>query len=74
LSFEAKAQSDKQQNSMPTMRASGHRPMYENMKPKDAAKVFDRQEMPVLIEIAAQINPRRCRTSWARCSPTLPSG
>jgi flagellar motility protein MotE (MotC chaperone) len=33
--------------------------MYENMKPKDAAKVFDRLEMPVLFEIASQINPRK---------------
>jgi flagellar motility protein MotE (MotC chaperone) len=33
--------------------------MYEAMKPKDAAKVFDRLEMPVLIEIASQIAPRR---------------
>jgi flagellar motility protein MotE (MotC chaperone) len=32
---------------------------YENMKPKDAAKVFDRLEMPVLIEIASQIAPRK---------------
>jgi flagellar motility protein MotE (MotC chaperone) len=29
------------------------------MKPKDAAKVFDRLEMPVLIEIASQIAPRK---------------
>jgi flagellar motility protein MotE (MotC chaperone) len=33
--------------------------MYENMKPKDAAKVFDRLEMPVLFEIASQIAPRK---------------
>jgi flagellar motility protein MotE (MotC chaperone) len=33
--------------------------MYEGMKPKDAAKVFDRLEMPVLIEIATQIAPRK---------------
>jgi flagellar motility protein MotE (MotC chaperone) len=33
--------------------------MYENMKPKDAAKVFDKLEMPVLIEIASQIAPRK---------------
>ncbi len=33
--------------------------MYENMKPKDAAKVFDHLEMPVLIEIATQIAPRK---------------
>src|SRR6202158_2643369 len=33
--------------------------MYEGMKPKDAAKVFDQLEMPVLIEIATQIAPRK---------------
>jgi flagellar motility protein MotE (MotC chaperone) len=33
--------------------------MYENMKPKDAAKVFDRLEMSVLYEIASQIQPRK---------------
>jgi flagellar motility protein MotE (MotC chaperone) len=33
--------------------------MYEVMKPKDAAKVFDRLEMSVLIEIASQIAPRK---------------
>ena len=33
--------------------------MYEGMKPKDAAKVFDRLDMPVLIQIASQIAPRK---------------
>ncbi len=33
--------------------------MYEGMKPKDAARVFDRLEMSVLIEIASQIAPRK---------------
>ena len=33
--------------------------MYESMKPKDAAKVFDRLDMAVLIEIASQIAPRK---------------
>jgi flagellar motility protein MotE (MotC chaperone) len=33
--------------------------MYEAMKPKDAARVFDRLEMPVLIEIASKIAPRK---------------
>jgi flagellar motility protein MotE (MotC chaperone) len=33
--------------------------MYEGMKPKDAAKVFDRLEMAVLYEIASQIAPRK---------------
>ena len=33
--------------------------MYEGMKPKDAAKVFDRLEMTVLFEIASKIAPRK---------------
>jgi flagellar motility protein MotE (MotC chaperone) len=33
--------------------------MYEGMKPKDAAKVFDRLEMGVLFEIASKIAPRK---------------
>ncbi|BAM88659.1 conserved hypothetical protein [Bradyrhizobium oligotrophicum S58] len=33
--------------------------MYEGMKPKDAAKVFDRLDMSVLLEIASQIAPRK---------------
>ena len=33
--------------------------MYEGMKPKDAARVFDRLEMPVLFEIASHIAPRK---------------
>jgi flagellar motility protein MotE (MotC chaperone) len=33
--------------------------MYENMKAKDAARIFDRLEMRVLLEVATQINPRR---------------
>jgi flagellar motility protein MotE (MotC chaperone) len=33
--------------------------MYENMKAKDAAKIFDRLEMRILAEVASQINPRR---------------
>ena len=33
--------------------------MYEGMKPKDAARVFDRLEMSVLYDIASQIAPRK---------------
>lgn len=33
--------------------------MYESMKPKDAAKVFDRLEMAVLYDIASKIAPRK---------------
>lgn len=33
--------------------------MYENMKPKDAARVFDRLDIAVLYQIASQIAPRK---------------
>ena len=42
-----------------SVRFKGIITMYETMKPKDAAKVFDRLEMSVLIEIASQIAPRK---------------
>ena len=32
---------------------------YENMKAKDAARIFDRLEMRILVEVASLINPRR---------------
>src|SRR6266511_1585881 len=31
--------------------------MYENMKPKEAAKIFDRLDIRVLVEVATQITP-----------------
>ena len=43
--------------------------MYEGMKPKDAAKVFDRLEMPVLFEIASQIAPRKMADILGLMSP-----
>jgi flagellar motility protein MotE (MotC chaperone) len=48
-----------QKNEAETARFKGIVTMYESMKPKDAAKVFDRLEMSVLFEIASQIAPRK---------------
>jgi flagellar motility protein MotE (MotC chaperone) len=45
--------------------------MYEGMKPKDAAKVFDRLEMPVLFEIASQIAPRKMADILGVMSPEV---
>jgi len=45
--------------------------MYENMKAKDAAKIFDRLDMRVLIELSAQINPRRMSDILALMSPEV---
>ena len=33
--------------------------MYENMKAKDAAKIFDRLDLRILVDVATQLNPRR---------------
>jgi flagellar motility protein MotE (MotC chaperone) len=58
--FEAKAASEKDQKAdADNARFKGIVTMYESMKPKDAAKVFDRLEMPVLLQIASQIAPRK---------------
>jgi flagellar motility protein MotE (MotC chaperone) len=43
--------------------------MYDNMKAKDAAKIFDRLDMRVLIEVASQINPRRMSDIMAQMQP-----
>jgi flagellar motility protein MotE (MotC chaperone) len=45
--------------------------MYENMKAKDAAKIFDRLDMRVLLELSAQINPRRMSDILALMSPEV---
>ena len=43
--------------------------MYENMKPRDAAKIFDRLEVSVLLQVASQINPRNMSEILAQMSP-----
>jgi flagellar motility protein MotE (MotC chaperone) len=48
-----------QKNQADTARFKGIVTMYEGMKPKDAAKIFDRLDMSVLIEVASQIAPRK---------------
>jgi flagellar motility protein MotE (MotC chaperone) len=42
--------------------------MYENMKAKDAAKIFDRLDIKILVEVATQINPRRMSDILAQMS------
>jgi flagellar motility protein MotE (MotC chaperone) len=49
---DAKSDADKE-------RFKGIVSMYENMKPKDAAKIFDQLEMGVLYAVASQMNPRK---------------
>jgi len=43
--------------------------MYDNMKAKDAAKIFDRLDLRVLVEVATQLNPRSMADVMALMSP-----
>ena len=45
--------------------------MYENMKAKDAAKIFDRLNMRVLIEVVNAMNPRRMSDILGQMSPEV---
>jgi flagellar motility protein MotE (MotC chaperone) len=43
--------------------------MYETMKPKDAARVFDRLPQTVLVPVVVQMNPRKMAEVLAAMSP-----
>jgi flagellar motility protein MotE (MotC chaperone) len=43
--------------------------MYENMKPKDAARIFDRLDLKVLIEVATLMNPRKMSDILGQMAP-----
>jgi flagellar motility protein MotE (MotC chaperone) len=43
--------------------------MYENMKAKEAARIFDRLDIKILLEVASQINPRRMSDILAQMTP-----
>jgi flagellar motility protein MotE (MotC chaperone) len=63
------AAASEQKGEADNARLKGIVTMYEAMKPKDAARVFDRLEMPVLIEIATQIAPRKMSDILGLMSP-----
>lgn len=58
-----------EQKAAEAQRMKGLVTMYEAMKPKDAARVFDRLEMGVLIEIASAIAPRKMSDIMGLMSP-----
>lgn len=69
---DAKAQlttAEKQRDSAENARLKGLVTMYENMKSRDAAKIFDHLETSVLIEVASQISPRAMSEILAQMSP-----
>jgi flagellar motility protein MotE (MotC chaperone) len=53
----------------PDARFKGVVTMYETMKPKEAAKIFDRLDIRVLLDVASQINPRVMSAILAQMSP-----
>ncbi|MBR0965947.1 flagellar protein FlbB [Bradyrhizobium diazoefficiens] len=57
------------QKAAEAQRMKGLVTMYEGMKPKDAARVFDRLEMGVLFEIASAIAPRKMSDILGLMSP-----
>lgn len=58
-----------EKNAADAARFKGLVTTYEAMKPKDAAKVFDRLEMSVLYEIASQIAPRKMSDILGQMTP-----
>lgn len=60
---------DQQKNEAEAARFRGIITMYEGMKPKDAAKVFDRLELSVLFDIASQIAPRKMSDIMGQMQP-----
>ncbi len=65
----ALAVASQQKDEAEAARFKGLVTMYETMKPRDAAKIFDRLETSVLIEVASQINPRNMSEILAQMSP-----
>ncbi|WP_029063069.1 hypothetical protein [Labrenzia sp. DG1229] len=43
--------------------------MYETMKPKDAARIFDRLSLPILLKVVRQMKPRKMADILAKMSP-----
>jgi flagellar motility protein MotE (MotC chaperone) len=43
--------------------------MYENMKAKDAARIFDRLDMKILVEVSTHMNPRNMSEILSQMSP-----
>lgn len=44
--------------------------VYQNMKPKDAAQVFEELDMDVLLEVVSRMNERKLAPILALVSPT----
>jgi flagellar motility protein MotE (MotC chaperone) len=61
----------KEKDEMENARFKGVTTMYETMKPKEAAKIFDRLDIRVLIDVASQIKPQVMAAILAQMSPEV---
>ena len=52
-----------------TARFKGLVTMYESMKAKEAARIFDRLDIKILLDVSTQINPRKMSDILAQMSP-----
>lgn len=43
--------------------------MYENMKAKDAARIFDRLDLKILVDVSTEMNPRKMSEILGQMSP-----
>jgi flagellar motility protein MotE (MotC chaperone) len=60
-----------QKNDAEAAKLKGLVTMYESMKPRDAAKIFDRLDINVLITVSSLINPRQMAEILAQMSPDV---
>lgn len=60
---------EKKREEKEATRLNGLVQMYENMKPKEAARVFDRLSLDILVEVVRQIKPRKMSAILAKMSP-----
>lgn len=44
--------------------------IYENMKPKDAARIFEQLDMPILLDVAERMSERKIAPILAEMAPT----
>lgn len=68
--LEAKVKSALEQRDQDELkRFKGVVTMYENMKPKDAARIFDRLDLKILVDVSTQMKPATMSSILAQMAP-----
>lgn len=69
LEAELKAQTDQRNAELTSLKPIIT--IYETMKPKDAARVFEKLEFPVLLSVSTAMNPRKLSDILSQMDPAL---